>query len=75
MMLQTPPSAWYDHIAVERAVNNTPVGRPLSSAERRESVRILYRRGYSIQRIAELVHASWESTSALVRELEIHRVP
>lgn len=29
-----PPADWYDWVAVERALNNQPVGRKLTKAER-----------------------------------------
>jgi hypothetical protein len=39
--------AWLDWVAVERAINSKPVGRPLSDAEMTEATRRMYQAGIS----------------------------
>lgn len=53
-----PPADFHDWVAVDRAVSGLHPGRPLTVAERREAVRLLFRRGVSLTESAVRLRVS-----------------
>jgi hypothetical protein len=57
---------WFDWVAVERAIAGTPVGRSLSTKERRAAAREMDRLGINHDQIAARLHCNWDQVPALL---------
>lgn len=57
---------WFDQVAVDRAIAGTPVGRSLSTKERRAAAREMDRLGINHDQIAARLHCNWDQVPALL---------
>jgi hypothetical protein len=65
---------WFDQVAVDRAIAGRPVGRPLSTAERRAVAREMDQRGIPHHRIAARLNCNWDQVPALLNPTSRERM-
>lgn len=68
--MRRPAPDWVDEVAVERALQREPVGRPLTHAERIEVTRTLILRKVTVTEVRRYLRLSGTNALVIYREAE-----